>query len=68
MYEKLTASKTQPKPNAIIPPKARIIHVFLFSFMKLNLRSISGESARNNTVVADILTVFTTKAESTPAI
>lgn len=58
------ASKTQPKPNATIPPKARVIHVFFFNFMKRNCRSIKGENAKNAKAVADILAVFTTKAES----
>jgi len=64
MYDRLRASRTQPKPNAMIPPEARIIHVFLFSFMKWKCLSMNGESAKNNKVVANILTVFTTKAES----
>lgn len=68
IWERLTASKTQPKPNATIPPKARITHVFILSFMKRKCRSIRGESAKNAKAVADILAVFTTKAESTAAI
>jgi len=63
--ERLTASKTQPKPNAMIPAEARIIQVLLLSFMKRNRRSINGESAKNDKAVVDILAVFTTRAAST---
>ena len=58
------ASKVQPKPSATIPPKAKIIHVFVFSRVKLNFLSMSGESAKSKIVVTNILTTFTAKADS----
>jgi len=67
MSKRLTASKTQPKPNATIPPKARITHVLLFSFKKPNCWSKKGEMASNEKVVANSLTVFTTNAASKTA-